>query len=221
MVKDGILENITTGEFSYLEILAQITRLQQVVDSPYLLHEVMGDESLPKESGKLNELKNVIEDLDPMQHKFILFSQYREMTGILYDWMIAEKLLPKERIGYIHGGLKPTITASIQNGFQGGNIQCVLMTTAGNYGLDLSAGSYVIAYDQLFNPQKMEQVYSRAHRNGVKQAVTAIRFMTRGTYEEKKLDILESKKELFKAMIDADDTAFAKLFSKEELISML
>lgn len=220
-VKDGILENMTTGGFSYLEALAQITRLQQVVDSPALIRELLGNPDLPIDSGKLNELEDIIKDLDPTKTKFILFSQYKEMTDIIYKWMIDKKLLPKEQIGYIHGGMKATVTASIQNGFQNGNIQCVLMTTAGNYGLDLSAGSYVICYDCLFNPQKMEQIYSRAHRNGVKQAVTAINLVTKGSYEEKKLNILEGKKELFKAMVDEDDSAFVKLFTAQEIMSMI
>ena len=220
-VKEGILENLATGEFSYLEALAQITRLQQCVDSPYLLHEVLGDEKLPIESGKLNELENIIKDLDPTKTKFILFSQYKQMTDILYKWMLDKKLLKAEQIGYIKGGIKASETARIQKEFQEGGVQCVLMTTAGNYGLDLSAGSYVLCYDELFNPQKMNQIYSRVHRNGVKQAVTAINIVTRDSYEEKKIAILESKKELFKAMVDGDDTAFAKLFTKNDLLKMI
>lgn len=221
VVKEGILENISTGEFSYMEVITQILRLQQLVDSPYLLHKVLGDENLPKESGKLSELKNILEDLDLTKKKVILFSQFKEMTDLLYQWLQDEKILPKSKIGYIHGGMKATATAAIQNGFQDGDIQMVLMTTAGNYGLDLSAGSYVICYDELFNPQKMNQIYSRAHRNGVKSAVTAINLVTRNSYEERKVNILKAKMELFRAMVDADDTAFAKLFTKKELIDML
>lgn len=218
-VREGIIENLTTGEFSYLETLAQLTRLQQLLDSPRLLKEVLGDDNLPVESGKLQELKNVITDIMPK--KFIIFSQYKEMTDILYEWLTAQQLLCREQIGYIHGGMKATATARIQDGFQNGDIQCVLMTTAGNYGIELSAASYVLCYDELFNPQKMQQIYSRAHRSGVKSAVTAINFVTRGTYEENKVRILEGKKELFKAVIDSDDTAFASILSKEDFIAML
>jgi SNF2 family DNA or RNA helicase len=221
MVKEGVLANLSTGEFTYLEALAQLTRLQQLVDSPKLLREVLGDEDLPVESGKLTELANIIKDLDPNKTKFILFSQYRQMTDILYQWLIDKKLLAKEQIGYIRGGMKASETARIQKEYQEGNIQCVLMTTAGNYGLDLSAGSYVICYDCLFNPQKMQQIYARAHRNGVKQAVTAINLVTKDSYEEKKVKILEGKKELFHAMMDKDDEAFVKLFTKQELIDMV
>jgi len=219
MIKEGILQNLETQEFSYLETLAQLTRLQQLLDSPRLLKEVLGDDTLPIESGKLNELAHLIEDIGPK--KFVLFSQYREMTDILYNWLIDSKILQKDQIGYIHGGMQARKTAQIQDGFQEGDIQCVLMTTAGNYGLQLDAGSYVICYDELWNPQKMAQIYSRVHRSGVKNAVIAINMVTRGTYEEHKLKILEGKKELFSAMIDNDDTAFASILSKDDFINMI
>jgi SNF2 family DNA or RNA helicase len=220
-VKAGILENLSTGEFSYLEALAQITRLQQVVDSPYLLREVLGTDDLPVASGKLAELENILKDIDPQKNKFVIFSQYRKMTDIIYEWLMAKQILGKEQIGYIRGGLKASETARIQNGFQEGDLRCIIMTTAGNYGLSMSEGSYVICYDQLFNPQKMAQIYSRVHRGGVKNAVVAINLVTRGSYEERKIQILEGKKELFNAMIDNDDQAFAKLFSKEDIIKMI
>ena len=216
--KDGIIQNLETKEFSYLEVLAQITRLQQICDSPALMREVFGNKELPEESGKLNELGNIIRDINPQTNKFILFSQYAEMTDILYNWMITENVLPKHQIGYVKGGNKPSETARVQDRFQNGDIQCIIMTTAGNYGLDLSAGSYVICYDQLFNPQKMEQIYARAHRNGVKSAVTAINLITRDSYEERKLSILESKRELFDAFVDEDTKVFEKLFGSVERI---
>lgn len=219
LVSEGILENLKTGEFDYLEILAQITRLQQLLDSPRLLKDVLGDDNLPIASGKLNELAQLIADIG--DKKFVLFSQYKEMTDILYHWLIDEKILLKEQIGYIHGGMQSRATARIQDGFQNGDVKCVLMTTAGNYGIELSAGSYVICYDELFNPQKMHQIYSRVHRSGVKNSVTAINLVTRGTYEERKIEILEGKEELFKAMIDSDDLAFAKVLSREDIKNMI
>jgi SNF2 family DNA or RNA helicase len=219
-LKDGVVKNMETQEFTYLETLAQLTRFQQLVDSPKLLEKVTGTE-LPVESGKLNELKSIIEDLNPTKNKFILFSQYKEMTDILYQWVIDQKLLPKEQIGYIHGGMKSVVTGRIQQEFQEGNIQCIIMTTAGNYGLDLYKGTYVICYDELFNPQKMEQIYSRCHRNGAKNAVTVLSLRTRGTYEERKVSILEKKRELFRAMVDADDESFARLFTTQELINLI
>jgi SNF2 family DNA or RNA helicase len=220
-VKEGILQNVETEEFSYLEVIVQITRMQQLLDSPALLRELMGDPELPIDSGKMKELPNIIADIDPERNKFIIFSQYREMTDIIHAWLIDNKVLPKERIGYVKGGLKPTETGRIRKEFQEGNMQCIVMTTAGNYGLDLYNAKYVVCFDQLFNPQKMEQIYSRAHRSGNLTGVTAINLVTRNSYEERKLKMLESKREVFKAMVDADDETFAKLFTKQDLIDML
>ena len=232
-VKEGILEMAKEGEFTYMEALAQLTRMQQVCDSPALLRKLLEDPNIPNSSGKLNELANIITDIDPVKHKFILFSQYREMTDLLLEFLTTDQvdasgrvlrkaLLKREQIGYIYGGIKPEETGRIQNEFQHGNIQCVLMTTAGNYGLDLYEASYVICYDQLFNPQKMEQIYARAHRNGAKNAITAINLVTKDSYEEKKLAILERKRELFKAIVDKDEDMMRKLFqSPTDIMDLL
>lgn len=225
-IESGIVEMMKRGgekDYSYLDVLAQITRLQQACDSPALLRKWLGRDDLPVESGKLKELEGIIEDLNPHKNKFILFSQYREMTDILYQWLIDRKILKPEQIGYVKGGLDPKTVGEIQDGFQNGGIQCVLMTTAGNYGLNLYAGSYVICYDQLFNPQKMEQIYSRCHRKGAKNAVTVINLVTRDTYEERKMNILQEKRELFAAMIDEDEALMKKLFGedKEALMNLI
>jgi SNF2 family DNA or RNA helicase len=213
-VKEGILEIAREHgtDFTYLEALAQLTRLQQLCDSPALLRKVLEDPELPEESGKLNDLANILSEINPKENKFILFSQYAEMTDILYQWL-QKNVLPKEQIGYVKGGIKAQKIEEIRHAFQEGDMQCVLMTTAGNYGLDLYEASYVICFDQLFNPQKMEQIYSRAHRNGAKKPITAINMITADSYEEKKLEILDAKRDLFKAVIEEDEGVMKKLFS--------
>lgn len=222
-VLSGILEYLRddTVQYNYLDALAQLTRLQQVCDSPSLLNHVVNQE-LPIDSGKLINLENILYELNPNDNKFIIFSQYSSMTDIIHDWLVKKKLLQPHQVGYIKGGVKADQVRKIQDGFQNGDIQCIVMTTAGNYGLNLSAGSYVICYDQLFNPQKMEQIYSRCHRNGVKNAVTAINLVTRNSYEERKLRLLKEKRELFKAVIDQDEQLFKKLFgTKADLLQFL
>lgn len=223
-VKEGILEIVREAgpEFTYLEALAQLTRLQQLCDSPALLRKVLEDDTLPEESGKLNDLENILSEINPKENKFILFSQYAEMTDILYKWLVEKGILAEHQIGYVKGGIKAQKIEEVRKGFQEGDIQCVLMTTAGNYGLDLYEASYVICYDQLFNPQKMEQIYARAHRNGAKKPITAINMITADSYEEKKLEILEAKRDLFKAVIEEDTGVLKKLFaSPSDLINML
>lgn len=205
-LSDGILETIdATGEeeTSYLTVLAMLTRLQQLLDSPALLREVMMDENLPLDSGKLRELESILTDINPRENKIIVFSQYRSMANILYARLT--ELYGVEQVRYIHGGVNNQLRGIYQNEFQESDtVRVMVLTTAGNYGLDLYKASYVILYDQLFNPQKMAQVISRAHRNGAINPVTAIHLMTKDSYEERKAEILETKKVLFKEIIDGE-----------------
>lgn len=220
-VKEGIVQMEKEGDFTYMDALAQITRLQQVCDSPYLLSELL-EKELPKDSGKMAELESIISEVNPKRNKFILFSKYSTMTDILHDWLIDKGILRKEQIGYVKGGIKSSVIEDIRHGFQEGDIQCVLMTTAGNYGLDLYEASYVICYDTLFNPQKMNQIYSRAHRNGATKPITAINLVTEDSYEIKMQEILEVKSDLFKAVIDEDTDVMKKVFgSPQDILGII
>lgn len=216
-VKDGILEN-ADGEFNYLEVLAQITRFQQVCDSPALLNEYLGKE-LSQESGKLNELPIVLGEINPERNKVILFSQYKQMTNILVQKL--REWYPQFYTAYIAGGVSDLKRRDEVDRFQDDdNCRFLVITTAGNYGINAQAASYVIAFDETFNPQKMEQVYSRAHRNGQVNPVTAINFKTLQSYEERKAKMLESKRGIFSAVIDGDDAAFARMFNTKELVEL-
>lgn len=200
-IQSGIVE-MTDGDFTYMDILAQLTRLQQVLDSPALLRDVLDRPDLPVDSGKLTELDNVLRDVG--ENKAIVFSQYRTMADILYARLC--KTFGNEAVRYISGNTATADRGTYQNEFQDDDrVRFIVITTAGNYGLDLYRASYVICYDQLFNPQKMSQVLSRAHRNGAQQKVTAVHLVTKDSYEERKLKILDKKKRLFNAMIDVED----------------
>ena len=222
-IKEGILAIIDDGgeeDFSYLDILAQLTRIKQLLDSPALLREVTGRDDLPVESGKLKELPKILEDINVAENKTIVFSQYRGMTDILHN-ILTEKY-GKDAVRYIHGGVKAKDRGRFQTDFQeNDDVRIIILTTAGNYGLDLYKASYVICYDQLFNPQKMNQVISRAHRHGVEKTVVAINMVTKDSYEERILEILRTKKEIFNAMIEDDDSFMQEFVSKQELIDLL
>jgi SNF2 family DNA or RNA helicase len=222
-MREGVLETMNQWgekEFTYLNVLAQLTRLQQVLDSPAILREVLSDPELPEESGKLIELKNILDDLNVMEHKVILFSQYKEMTDILHSTMAEHYGL--KAIRYIHGGVPSQLRGTYQDDFQTDpEVRIIILTTAGNYGLDLYEAEYVICYDQTFNPQKTAQVISRAHRNGAKNQVTALHLVTRDSYEERKLKLLERKKALFQSVIDNDNALFDKLFTKDDLKNLI
>ena len=199
-IKEGMIED-AEGETQYLEVLQQITRFQQVCDSPSLLNEYLGRD-LPEESGKLQELPLILSEIRPKDNKVIVFTQYETMARVLVRKL--QEWYPQYKTVTVTGKItddqkRAQAVRDFQNDEE---TRFIVITTAGNYGLNLQAATYVIAYDETFNPQKMEQVYSRAHRNGQKNAVTAINLKTRGTYEERKTKLLAGKRDIFARVID-------------------
>ena len=77
-----------------------------------------------------------------------------------------------------------------------------LMTTAGGEGIDLQCANYIILFDLPFNPQVIRQVEDRCHRFGQTQPVTVIKFLVKNTVEDRVLEILKSKTNLFNEVID-------------------
>ncbi|WP_276207004.1 C-terminal helicase domain-containing protein [Natranaerobius trueperi] len=175
--------------------------MQQLLDSPALLRDTFNDPELPVESGKLRELPNILEDANLKENKVIIFSQFKTMANILYDYLKGK--YGEEALRYINGDTNGQLKGIYQDDFnERDEVRIMIITEAGNYGLDLPSANYVICYDQLFNPQKMNQVLSRAHRSGVQGDVFGIHMATRGSYEEQKLKILQDKEELFAMTIE-------------------
>jgi SNF2 family DNA or RNA helicase len=73
----------------------------------------------------------------------------------------------------------------------------LLMTLkAGGVGLTLTAADYVFLVDPWWNPQAEEQAIARAHRIGTRQPVTAIKYLTVNSIEERIFEMQQRKTEL-------------------------
>ncbi len=77
---------------------------------------------------------------------------------------------------------------------------------AGGVGLNLTGADTVILIDLWWNPAVEMQAISRAHRIGQKENVEVYRLITRGTIEEKILEMQESKKNLVTTVLDGNET---------------
>ena len=76
---------------------------------------------------------------------------------------------------------------------------------AGGSGLNLTAAEYVFIIDPWWNPAAEQQAIARAHRIGQHKNVTAIRFITRNTIEEKILLLQQKKQKLAESIIHEDE----------------
>jgi SNF2 family DNA or RNA helicase len=105
----------------------------------------------------------------------------------------------------LHGGLRFKERQRIIDRFhQDPDCRVFISTDAGGLGLNLQAADVVINVDLPWNPAKLEQRIGRAHRIGQRKAVNVINLVMENTIEERVLEIIYQKQQLFAAMFDTD-----------------
>ncbi|VUX18902.1 ATP-dependent helicase HepA [Streptococcus pasteurianus] len=180
-----------------IEILSGITRLRQICDTPSLFMDYNG------ESGKLDSLRTLLIQVKENGHRALIFSQFRGMLDI------AEKEI--EELGLtsykITGSTPANARQEMTRAFNNGSKDTFLISLkAGGVGLNLTGADTVILIDIWWNPAVEMQAISRAHRIGQKANVEVYRLITRGTIEEKILEMQESKKNLVTTVLDGNET---------------
>ena len=109
--------------------------------------------------------------------------------------------------------------------FNNDNTNCFLITLkSGGTGLNLTGADVVIHLDIWWNPQVENQATDRAHRIGQKNKVTVIKLITKGTIEERIIDLQEKKKVLSDNIIEgkSESDVLSQLSEKDikTLLSM-
>lgn len=87
----------------------------------------------------------------------------------------------------------------------------LLSTKAGGMGINLTAASVVVMFDQDFNPHNDRQAQDRAYRIGQKRNVDVVKLITRGTVEEDMLRLSQMKLDLDEAVAGDSDEQDTKV----------
>ncbi|MBK7468916.1 MAG: SWF/SNF helicase family protein [Saprospiraceae bacterium] len=86
------------------------------------------------------------------------------------------------------------------------DIKIFLMSLkAGGVGLNLTVANYVFILDPWWNPFAENQAIARAHRIGQTQKVNVIRFISKGSIEEKIIQLQQQKMVIANQLIDLGD----------------
>ncbi|KXT73541.1 SWF/SNF family helicase [Streptococcus sp. DD10] len=181
-----------------MEILSGLMRLRQICDTPYLFME-----DYDGESGKLESLRSLLEQIHAGSHRVLIFSQFRGMLDII------EKELEKlEMTSFkITGSTPAKERQDMTTAFNEGEGDAFLISLkAGGVGLNLTGADTVILVDLWWNPAVEAQAIGRAHRMGQEQNVEVYRLITRGTIEEKIQELQESKKNLISTVLDGTES---------------
>ena len=196
---------------SKIEILSGLMRLRQICDTPKLFME-----DYEGESGKLESLRELLEQIQDGNRRVLIFSQFRGMLDIIeseLDKMGMESLK-------ITGSTPAKERQDMTTAFNDGQRSAFLISLkAGGVGLNLTGADTVILVDLWWNPAVEAQAIGRAHRIGQERNVEVYRMITRGTIEEKIQELQESKRNLVSTILDGAEAKSS--LSVEEIREIL
>ncbi|CCH45119.1 putative DNA helicase ino80 [Wickerhamomyces ciferrii] len=148
--------------------------------------------------------------------KIILFSQFTT----LFD--VFEKFLQDRQINSLRydGSMKADERNDVIKDFYKMADKRLLLISlkAGNVGLTLTCANHVIIMDPFWNPYVEEQAQDRAHRIGQEKNVKVYRLLTKGTVEDRIMELQKQKKELVEGALDEQGMKSAGGLSRNEIM---
>ncbi|WP_082233384.1 DEAD/DEAH box helicase [Halobacillus massiliensis] len=208
-IQSDVQETIATKglQRGKLEILAGLTRLRQICCHPGLFLE-----NYEGNSGKLEQLKELMSELKQGGHRVLIFSQFASMLRILEGELTNEGT----DLFYLDGGTKSDKRLEMVERFNEGEKEAFLISLkAGGTGLNLTGADTVILYDLWWNPAIEEQAAGRAHRIGQEKVVQVIRLISEGTIEERIFQLQQKKRDLVDQIIQPGESMLTSLSENE------
>jgi superfamily II DNA or RNA helicase len=189
-------------------ILLALMRFKQICNHP---DQALGDGDYAEErSGKFARLRELAEEIASRQEKVLIFTQFREMTRPLADFLATLFGRPGP---VLHGGTPVAERKKLVDRFQheDGPPFFVLSLKAGGTGLNLTAASHVIHFDRWWNPAVENQATDRAFRIGQKKNVVVHKFVCKGTVEEKIDELISAKAGLATELLEGAETMLTEM----------
>ena len=199
------------GGNAKLNILVQLTRLRRGACDPRL-----PTPTYPGPGAKVQAFAQLATELSSNGHKTLVFSQFVDFLALLK--------VPLEAAGipyqYLDGSTPAAERTRRVAAFQAGEGDFFLISLkAGGFGLNLTAADYVVITDPWWNPAAEDQAMGRAHRIGQLRPVTVYRMVTKGTVEERIVELHHDKRALADSVL-AEGEATA-LPSTEDLMALI
>jgi superfamily II DNA or RNA helicase len=210
-VRDSVLSAVEQQGVNkaQIQILAALTRMRQVACDPRLTN--LSGEWSAETSGKIQALKEIVEEAVSGGHRILVFSQFVQMLqlirqlldecGVTYEYLDGSTKDRQERVDRFNRD--ETINAFL------------ISLKAGGTGLNLTGADTVVHFDPWWNPAVEDQATDRAHRIGQSKVVTVYKLIARDSVEEKILALSEKKRELVSSVLTTESTPLKGLTKQD------
>jgi SNF2 family DNA or RNA helicase len=194
-------------------VLAALMRLKQVCNHP--AHFMNDGSALPRRSGKLARLEEMLEEALAAGDKALIFTQFAEMGALLRQYL--QETLECETL-FLHGGTPKKQRDMMVERFQQerrGAPLFILSLKAGGVGLNLTAANHVFHFDRWWNPAVEDQATDRAFRIGQTRNVQVHKFICVGTLEERIDLMIEQKKGLAESIVGSGENWLTEMSTEQ------
>ncbi|MEI7929553.1 MAG: DEAD/DEAH box helicase, partial [Verrucomicrobiales bacterium] len=201
-----------------MQMLTTLLRLRQVCcDLALLKNDRLSALAIERRSAKLERLLERVNEAVIGSHRMLVFSQFQTQLQ-----EIQKKLSERQIDTFLLDGSTRN-RQDLVDQFQkpSGPPVFLISLKAGGYGLNLTAADTVVHFDPWWNPAAEAQATDRAHRIGQNRPVTVYRLLTRGTVEEKVVQLQANKRELANATFDESGQGEPTGWSESDLFDLL
>lgn len=197
-----------------MEILTTLLKLRQICCHLDLLKL---DGVKPQQpSAKLDLFLELVDEAVDGGHRILVFSQFVSMLHILRNCLDERGIAHC----YLDGSTKDRMEQVHQFNSNRDIPVFLISLKAGGTGLNLTGADMVIHYDPWWNPAVENQATDRAYRIGQKRTVYSVKLITKGTVEEKVVEMQKRKSDIINATVESDE-AMLKSMSWEDVQELL
>ena len=165
-----------------------------------------------KKSSKARRMLEIIDEAASEGRKIIVFSFFLDTIRKVVE------LLDDRCLNPINGSISPARRQEIIDEFDRAPAGTVLAAQiqSGGTGLNIQSASVVILCEPQLKPSIENQAISRVYRMGQTRNVLVYRLLCENTVDEKIIELLEEKQELFDAFADKSEAAQKTLELSEQ-----
>jgi DNA helicase INO80 len=180
------------------------------------------------DSAKLSRLDALLQELKSGDHRVLVYFQMTRMMDLMEEYLIYRqyKYLRLDGSSKLEDRRDMVIdwqTRSVKTWITKPHLTFplrpdifvfLLSTRAGGLGINLTAADTVVFYDHDWNPSNDAQAMDRAHRLGQTRQVTVYRLITKGTIDERIVQLARVKKDVSPVIYPSFDTNLSVRRSK-------